>query len=98
MVAQAKPPRSGVLQLFRCATCQIQQAPCSGAPVRTAKDAWGSEHQLGNRRGSSAGYGTMRSPRFLTKYPSAICVPRGSRPLRRQHARSDVLTGDRHPD
>jgi hypothetical protein len=32
--AQAKPPRSRVLQMFKCATCQIQQTPCSAAPIR----------------------------------------------------------------
>jgi hypothetical protein len=50
--------------MFKCATCQIQQAPCSGAPVRTAHNGpgrtGGVEHigwnQPRNYRGSSSGY------------------------------------------
>ena len=36
----------GVLQLFKCATCQIQEAPCSAASVRTA------DNGLGKRNGA----------------------------------------------
>jgi hypothetical protein len=41
----ATPPRSGVIQLFKCATRQNPTGPCSGAPIRTvytARTPWGS--------------------------------------------------------
>ena len=42
-------PRPRVLQLFKCATCWIQQTPCSGAPIRTACNGLGRLGEWSNR-------------------------------------------------
>jgi hypothetical protein len=54
-------PSVGVLQMFKCATCQIQQAPCTTAPARAAYNGPGRlgewNPSSGNRWGSSSRYG-----------------------------------------
>jgi hypothetical protein len=57
----------------------IQQAPCLGAPIRTAYDGPGrlgewntSRNQSRNRRRASSGYGAYTGTRILAKYP--ICT------------------------
>ena len=45
-------PSVGVLQMFKCATCQIQQAPCTTAPARAAYNGPG---RLGTPARGTAG-------------------------------------------
>jgi hypothetical protein len=98
----ARSPHFRVLQMFKCATWQTQQASCSGAPIRTSydgpvQDAWGSETPAGTSHGTLGLQLKVRrfteAPRSLgtsnwrARGPIAICGPTA------QMERSGLLAG-----